>query len=217
MKLIGKLIVFEGSDYSGKTTQAKLLTDWMDLQGIPFIQSVEPGGTVFGQWARSIIKGQDENISLVPKAELFLLFAQRAQHVSEVIKPALQAGKCVVLDRFFASTFAYQMFGRGLCPAQIDDRTFHIMSDLAADALKPDMIFWFDMPVEESFKRKQNRPAFKDTFDQQDMLFHKKVRQGFKYFFQTYKHPYVKINATGPIEKIQSDVVANVKALLEIE
>ena len=159
----GKFIVFEGIDGCGKSTQAKILYDRLSEQGIPTLLTREPGGTPFGTKARSLLFSYD----LCPRAELFLLLADRAQHCYEVITPALMRGQWVISDRFTPSTIAYQGWGR-------KDR-YTMLNTYAASPLFPDITFWIDTPIDICLKRVNG-----DRFEKMGKDFYKEVRKGYK-------------------------------------
>ena len=161
--MIGKFIVFEGIDGCGKSTQSKILYDRLSEQGIPTLLTREPGGTAFGSEARSLLFAHD----LCPRAELFLLLADRAQHCHEMITPALMRGEWVISDRFTPSTIAYQGWGR-------NDR-YTMINTYAASPLFPDITFWIDTPIKICLKRIGG-----DRFEKMGEDFYTKVREGYE-------------------------------------
>ncbi len=171
-------ITFEGIEGCGKTTQAKRLTDRLTGSAVPAILTLEPGGTRIGQDIRMILL-DTQNQHLSPLAELLLYAADRAQHVDEVMKPALAAGKWVVCDRFFDATMAYQGYARGQ-----DISLIRSLNDKAASGIRPHMTFLVDCPVEVGLERalRRNRIMQQEgqaRFEKEKMEFHEAVRQGY--------------------------------------
>jgi dTMP kinase len=175
-----RFITFEGVDGSGKTTQLKVLENHLVARGKSCISTREPGGTSLGRLIRQALL-EDGKQRVAAPAELFLYLADRAQHVQEVILPALQRGKVVLCDRHTDSTLAYQGYGRG-----IDLGLLRSLNDIASRGLRPDLTLLFDCPVEIGLSRtvqRQSRAASKrsreDRFEREKIEFHEKVRKGF--------------------------------------
>jgi dTMP kinase len=169
----GLFIVFEGGEGSGKTTQAGLLHEALKSLGYSVVLTREPGDTELGVKLRNILLDTRKS-PLVKKAELFLFLADRAQHVEEVVKPALQRGSIVICDRYEASAMAYQVHAGGLPQSMV--RT---MSDWATDGLTPDVAFFLDVDPEKGLARAGR--AGMDRYEQEQLSFHNKVRSGFLY------------------------------------
>ncbi len=164
-------ITFEGGDGSGKSVQAKLLYRKLSQLGIPVLLTHEPGGTLLGQrMARWLKWARDTQIP--PLTELLLFNACRAQLVTEVVRPGLQAGKVIISDRYADSTTAYQSYGRGL-----DLETVKSVNRTATQGLKPGVTFLLDIPAEDGLARKEKRRH--DRFEQEALGFHRRVRQGY--------------------------------------
>ncbi len=170
MKRRGILISFEGIDGSGKSTQARLLFEHLRKQRRKVLFLREPGGTAVSEAVRAILL-DTRHKRLSGRAELLLFLAARAQLVDQVIIPALRAGTIVVTDRFSDSTFAYQIFGRGL-PAQIVRR----VNAFAADQIRPDLTFLVDLEVSAARGRLKQT---KDRMEASAVRFHQAVRRGF--------------------------------------
>ena len=166
---MGTFVVFEGGDGSGKTTQARLLGRRLTRGGRHIVQTHEPGGTAFGEASRRWLRSR---FSLSPMAELLLFVAARAQHVEEIIVPALAAQQTVVCDRFAASTVAYQGYGRGL-----DLELIARLNDMATRGLRPNLTVLLDIPAEVALARKKD--GFRDTFESEAAEFHQRVREGY--------------------------------------
>src|SRR5213594_540815 len=147
----GLFITFEGIEGSGKTSQIKALAAWLRRRGLSVVVTREPGGTKAGEFIRRLFLGP-RGRGLDPWAELFLIEAARAQHLAEVVRPALNAGKIVLCDRFTDSTIAYQGHGRGL-PLDVIER----LHRLPALRPAPDLTFLFDLPVREGLARAAGR------------------------------------------------------------
>ena len=136
----GLFITFEGIDGCGKSTQFQMLKEYLETQGVDFIVVREPGGTVIGEKIREILLNK-KNDSMRPLTELLLFEAARAQIAEEVIRPALEKGTCVLCDRFFDSTYAYQGYARKLGADKV-----LLLNDLATAGLEPDITFLIDIP-----------------------------------------------------------------------
>ncbi len=164
-------ITFEGGEGSGKTVQARALYKRLSQLAIPALLTHEPGGTPLGQKISRWLKwAQSTDIS--PLSELLLFNASRAQLIDDVIQPNLASGKVIICDRYVDSTTAYQSYGRGL-----DLEIVKTVSSVAARGLKPDLTVLLDIPVEAGFARK--RAKGRDRFEQEDITFHQRVREGY--------------------------------------
>lgn len=171
-------ITFEGIEGCGKSTQARRLVGHLTDLAVPAILALEPGDTRIGQEIRTILLDNRNHI-LSPLAELFLYAADRAQHVDEVIRPALSDGKWVVCDRFFDATTAYQGYGRGQ-----DISLIRLLNEKASSGIRPDMTFLVDCPVEVGLERalKRNRIMRQEAqarFEKEKIEFHEAVRGGY--------------------------------------
>lgn len=167
---MGIFITFEGIEGSGKTTQSRLLKEYLDGQGIPAIHTRNPGGTELGLKIRELVLHQ----GAYPVAELLLFLADRNQHVNEVIRPAINADKVVICDRYYHSTFAYQAGGRKIDPSAIE-----YINDLAIEGCRPDLTFLIDVTVEEGLSRARARDPELDRIEQAGLEFHRAVRESF--------------------------------------
>jgi dTMP kinase len=172
-------ITFEGGDGTGKSTQIRLLERHLIAQGKSCLTTREPGGTSLGQLLRKILL-ESGNRPISSSTELFLYLADRAQHVHEVIAPAIMQGKIVLADRYTDSTVAYQGYGRGF-----DLQLLLSLNRVATQGLIPDMTFLLDCPVELGLSRTVHRrwdpsiPKNNDRFENENLEFHEKVRRGF--------------------------------------
>jgi dTMP kinase len=173
----GRFITFEGIDGCGKTTQFRILAQWLRDRGKEVVETVEPGGTAIGQQIRRILL-DPASAEIQPRTELLLYFASRAQNVEQVIRPALEAGSIVLCDRFTDSTLVYQGCGRGLDTDVVRD-----LDRIACRGLKPDLTFLIDIDLETSLMRAKRRnervgPA-ESRIDEESAAFHERVRQGY--------------------------------------
>ena len=171
-------ITFEGIEGCGKSTQAKRLVNRLRELAVPLVFTLEPGGTTVGQKIRRILL-DSRNQHLSPLAELLLYAADRAQHVEEVIKPALEQEKWVLCDRFFDATTVYQGYARGL-----DMKLIVTLNEKASPGIRPDITFLIDCAVEVGLKRalKRNKIQFQegqDRFEREKKDFHEAVREGY--------------------------------------
>jgi dTMP kinase len=199
-------ITFEGGEGSGKSVQAKALYRRLSRLAIPAILTHEPGVTSLGRKiARWLKWGKDIRIS--PMAELMLFNASRAQLVSEVIRPGLQGGKVVICDRYADSTTAYQSYGRGL-----DLEMVRAVNETAIQGMRPDITVLLDMPVEAGLARKKDEKH--DRFEQEDVVFHQKVRQGYLELARAEPDRWLVINAGKSREEIAGTIWQRVRQLL---
>ena len=173
----GRFVVLEGIDGCGKTTQLEALRQWLPSSGLMapgarLVVSREPGGTALGQALRELLLHPPQGVQPLPRAELLLYAADRAQHVEALLLPALQAGDWVLCDRFTGSTAAYQGYGRGLPLALIDT-----LESLATGGLQADLTLWLDVSLAESRRRRGGRPA--DRIEAAGEVFQTRVAAGF--------------------------------------
>ena len=173
----GLFITLEGGEGSGKSTQIKLLAEKLRAQGRDVVITREPGGTPEAEKVRDLLVKRDGG-SWTPMAEILLLFAARQMHVETLIKPALAEGKTVISDRFTDSTRAYQSYGHGVSLDVLED-----INKLALDGFGPDLTFILDLPVEQGLgragKRLQEDNSQEDRFENLDISFHERLRQGY--------------------------------------
>ncbi|WP_258084761.1 dTMP kinase [Thermococcus thermotolerans] len=201
---MGAFIVMEGIDGAGKSTQAKLLAKWFEEKGYDVILTKEPTDTAFGKLIRKLVltggrEGIIDGARISHEAEALLFAADRAEHVSKLIKPAVEAGKVVISDRYFYSSLAYQ-WARGL--------DLEWLIDLNRFAIRPDLVILLDLPVKESMKRINGR-SIKTEFDKIAEL-QKKVREN--YLKLAERFPEIRIvNALASVEDIHNDIVALVE------
>ena len=187
----GRFLAFEGGEATGKTTQARLLAERLGA-----VLTREPGGTEAGERVRSIVL--DPSVPLSFRAEALLMAAARAQHVSEVIEPALAAGRHVVTDRFTASSLAYQGVGRGLGVDQVA-----ALSDFATGGLEPDLVLLLDLPLDVTAARLSDVP---DRLEQEGAPFHARVGAAFRQLAAADPARWVLVPAAGTVEEVAERV-----------
>ena len=203
----GRFITFEGVEGCGKSTQMARLLEWMEKAGLPVLATREPGGTKVGEGIRELLLTPREE-GLDAGAELLLYEAARAQHVGEVIRPALEAGIHVLCDRFFDSTTAYQAFGRGLDEEMVLD-----LNHMASGGLVPDLTLLFSVAIEEGLGRARGDSAG-DRLEGESLAFHRKVQAGFEALAQREPGRFRTLG-DGPIEQVHEKVVNIVKERFE--
>ncbi len=169
----GKFVTFEGCEGSGKSTQLKLLGEYLSSSGADFIMTREPGGSAIAEDIRKIILN-GEYVNMCAECEALLYAAARIQHLKEVVEPALAAGKLVVCDRFVDSSFAYQGEARGLGKEFIAG-----INSFALENYSPDLTVFLDIPPREAFARKHGADL-NDRMEKAGMSFHEKVYEGYK-------------------------------------
>jgi len=205
----GRFISFEGLDGSGKTTQIRLLADWLGAQGREVVFAVEPGGTRVGEQIRAILLDVSHR-ELAPETELLLYFASRAQNVAEVIRPALARGALVLADRFTDSTIAYQGYGRGL-----GESTVRQLHHIACGDLFPDLTLLLDVDPEIGLARARGRGAL-NRMDEQAREFYRKVREAYRELACAEPERFRLIDASRDIEQVARAVRDAVAPLLSI-
>lgn len=220
----GKLISFEGLDGAGKTTQIEMLENWLKKRGIPYLRTREPGGTDFGREIRELLLSVgNPALKIDPLAEALLFQADRAQHFSGVILPALQEGKHVITDRCFDASIAYQGYARGLGAERIE-----ALSMIATQGHKPDLTIFLDLDPKQVYKRvgvqlsipfdeEHNRNGVREEpnrLDTEAQSFHRRVREGFLALARDHPERIKTINASHSIQAIHQKIVAQIKLLL---
>lgn len=206
-------ISFEGIEGCGKSTQIGLLAAALQQSGYQIIQTREPGGCPIANQIRSILLDAD-NHTMVPTTELLLYAAARAQHLAEVVRPALAAGSVVLCDRFSDATRAYQAFGRG-----IERATIETLNSLACKGLAPDLTLLLDCPVEVGLGRARQRIEScsgprEERFELESLVFHQRVREGYLQLAAEEPQRFRVINANGTPETVAQTILANVRARL---
>ncbi len=206
-------ITFEGIEGCGKSTQAKRLVNHLRELAVPLVFTLEPGGTTVGQKIRLILL-DSRNQHLSPLAELLLYAADRAQHVEEVIKPALEQGKWVLCDRFFDATTVYQGYARGL-----DMKLIVTLNEKASPGIRPDITFLIDCAVEVGLKRalKRNKIQFQegqDRFEREKKDFHEAVREGYLTMAMEDRERFVVVDGTLKEDELEEIIFKHVEPFI---
>ncbi len=201
-------VTFEGIEGSGKTSQLRFLAAHLRAAGRAVVETREPGGTAAGAAIRRLLLGA-EAVPLTPLAELLLYCADRTQHVSEVVRPALAAGRVVLSDRFSDSTVAYQGYGRGL-----DLETLRALDAHARNGLAPGLTFLLDCPVEVGLARARGRAGVEDRFERESIAFHERVRQGFHALAAAEPGRFCILDAAAPLAQVRARMVAEAERRL---
>ncbi len=210
MVMRGKFITIEGTEGVGKSTNIEFITQNLKQSGIDFIRTREPGGTQLAEELRDILlANRDEKFNST--AELLIIFAARAQHLNQVILPALAEGKWVVCDRFTDATYAYQGYGRGLSLDEIKYLEQHVQG-----TLRPDQVFLLDIDVEVGLERAAKRGAL-DRFEKEKLEFFERVRAGYKKRAAENPMGYSIIDANLPIDIVQQEILLCLKKLISTE
>ncbi len=203
----GLFITVEGTDGSGKTTQIKLMEKFLSAQGVDVILSREPGGTQISEMIRDLIL-DPRNTDISPLTEMMLYAAARAQHVFQVIRPALESGKYVICDRFVDSSYAYQGCGRG-----VDLKTVADVNRAAVDGVVPDITFFLDIDPRLAIERRIKSTGA-DRIEQEKMDFHIRVYEGYRKMALLYPDRIKTIDASKSIEEISSQIKIYLKEIL---
>lgn len=201
----GPFIVLEGPEGAGKSVQARLLADWLREHGRDVVETREPGGTPAGDAIRSILL-QSDHLQLVPETESLLMAASRAQHVHELLLPALQAGKAVVCDRYVDSSYAYQGAGR-----QLGIENLRPLQEFATAGLQPTLRILLDLPVEVGLARRHGDRDQVNRIDLAPTEFHERVRSAYLELAHADPAGWVVIDATADV----ATVAANVQTVVE--
>ena len=199
--MTGRFITIEGGEGAGKSTAQRYLAEKLTAQGISVLQTREPGGTPLAEAIRRNLLSLDEEAP-VEMAELLLVFAARAQHLSKVIEPALNQGQWVLCDRFTDATYAYQGAGRGLSAKHIGKLEALVQGDR-----RPDTVILLDMPPEIGLARARARGAL-DRFEQEKHAFFERVRQGYLGRAAEFPDRYVIVDAAQELSRVQKSLEA---------
>ena len=196
----GKFITFEGCEGVGKSKQLRLIAEYLQGQGKEYLLVREPGSTVISEQIREIILNP-VNSAMTAECEVFLYMASRAQLVRETIRPALRAGKLVICDRFIDSSTAYQGYARGLGAERIEQ-----LNMIAIEDCVPDCTVFLDLSPEESFKRKGGADKG-DRLEREDISFHDRVYEGYKYAESRAGERFLNIKPTGTALETHAEIV----------
>jgi dTMP kinase len=194
-------ITFEGSEGSGKSTQADRLAARLQRCGIRYILTHEPGGTPIGESIRDLLQFAPHNSNMTSETELLLFEASRSQLIREVIKPALEGGMCVVADRFFDSTTVYQGAAR-----KLDREMIERLNSFAVGDCVPDITFVLDVDAATAQSRMQHQPRKADRMEQQPAEFYERVREGYRELAARQPGRIILIDGSGDIDEIEKRI-----------
>lgn len=194
-------ISFEGTEGVGKTTLIRKIYDYFLSQGKEVVLSREPGGTPMAEQIRALLLAVNHDEKMCNDTELLLMYAARAQHLDQVILPALQAGKIVLCDRFSDASFAYQCAGRGLSEEKLQLLNANFVSRM------PDITFWLDAPIELGMDRARARGAL-DRFEQEKVTFFEKVRGGYATLAERHPERLKRLDASQSPEQVFKQALA---------
>lgn len=203
----GFFITIEGPDGAGKSTQIPLIKGFLESRGLEVVLTREPGGTLIGEKIRELLLDK-EHQEMSDITEALLYAASRAQHVEELIKPALKEGKVVLCDRFVDSSLVYQGMGRGL-----GIKTIKSINNFATSGLEPDLTIFLDIAPEIGLQRVKSREE-EDRLEQEKLEFHKKVYEGYIELVHMYPQRMKVIDANRTIEEITKGIETQLKILL---
>ncbi|MBN2539620.1 MAG: dTMP kinase [Deltaproteobacteria bacterium] len=212
---MGVFVTFEGIEGSGKTTQIKKAGDYLKEKGVPFVVTGEPGGTPVGNELRKILLDRTA-LSLSGRTELLLFAADRAQHIKEVIAPALQRGEIVLCDRFSDATIAYQGYGR-----KQDIKSVREICDFASQSLVPDMTFLFDISADQGLDRVTDRARraghvpLEDRFEREHLKFHEIIRSGYLALAEEDSDRFKVIDASRDVAEVHREVCMHLEGLIK--
>jgi len=197
----GSFLTIEGGEGAGKSTMMDRVAAWLESRGRQVVRTREPGGTELAEKLRHILLDKT-NTGLSDQAELLLVFAARAQHLTELIRPALARGDTVLCDRFTDATWAYQGGGRGL-PAE----DIAVLERLVHGDLQPDLTLLLDIPVEQGLQRASRRSE-SDRFEEESLGFFERVREAYLRRAAAAPQRFVVIDASGGVEQVWERVEA---------
>ena len=206
----GRFITFEGGEGAGKSTQARRLVEKLQARGISVVLTREPGGSEGAEAIRNLVVIGDAD-RWTPTAETLLMYAGRSDHLTRLIRPALEAGTWVVCDRFSDSTRAYQGAGGGVAPAFIETIEAEVVGDT-----RPDLTLIFDMPVEIGLERAFGRDMFEARFESKGLAFHQRLRDAFLAIGADDPQRCALINAGGTLEEVADEVWTAVSSRLDL-
>lgn len=201
MSTQGKFVTLEGCDGCGKTTQLKLLSSYLERNGVAHVFTREPGGSRIAEDIRGMILNK-ENKEMTDACEALLYAAARVQHLQERVLPALEAGKLVVCDRYIDSSYAYQGEARGL--------GYEAVKEINRYARMPDLTIFLDIMPEDAFRRKKGIDE-NDRMELQGLAFHQKVYEGYKKMEKREPERFVAVNAYASVEEIHEAILAVMK------
>jgi dTMP kinase len=196
-------ITFEGGEGCGKSTHAELLKNYLESKGKEVVLTKEPGGTPLGATLRKLLLDNESSVEIT--SEIFLFAADRIEHVEKVIRPALNAGKVVISDRYLDSTIAYQLGGRWL-----PEDLVRYINWISCRGVLPDLTLFLDVKVEDGLKRAKERGAI-DRFEKELMAFHERVRDKYLEIEANEPERVKRIETYKTIEEVQQDILQYIK------
>ncbi len=206
--MTGKFITIEGSEGVGKSSNIAFIENYLLDAGKDVLLTREPGGTELGEAIRDLLLDA-KNTAMCSDTELLLMFAARAQHLEEVIRPALAVGKWVICDRFTDATYAYQGGGRGIPESRIA-----ILEEWVQDGLQPDLTLLLDMPVAAGLERAGQRSA-PDRFEQEKLAFFERVREAYLARAKKYDQRFRVVDAEPALATVEAQIRDILDALLK--
>jgi dTMP kinase len=210
---VSLFITFEGPDGSGKSTQIELLREHLEKRGVSVVLTREPGGTSIGEQIRNVLHDV-QNTEMLPNTEILLYSASRAQHVGQVIRPALERGELVLCDRYAESTMAYQGWGHGL-----DVGLLGTITSFATGGLRPDLIVYLDIDVETGLQRKiaafQLGGSEWNRMDQKGREFHERVRRGYLSMASEEPDRWLVVDGNRTVDEIHAEIRERVTSFRE--
>lgn len=206
--MAGLFVTFEGGDASGKTTQIGLLAEWLKEQGKTVVVTREPGGSDLGNELRDIVLHRRGFIA--PRAEALIYAADRAHHIHEVVRPALERGEVVLQDRYLDSSVAYQGAGRVLDPSEVRE-----VSLWATEGLMPDVTVLLDVPADIGLARQASEERAYDRLEAEALEFHERVRDSYLAIAQENPDRVVVIDGTAAIDEVHRAVLERVSQALD--
>jgi dTMP kinase len=201
------LITFEGIEGCGKSTQVDLLFEYLVNKGYSVIKTREPGGTAFGEALRGV--ALQKNMQVFPLSELLTIMAIRAQHVEEVIMPALENRAVILCDRFVDASYAYQGYGRG-----IDLGIIETLNRLVTKGIRPNLTVVIDCPAGVGIKRKSKNDRILDRFEKEKLPFHRKIRSAYLKLAEEDQKRFFVVDGKSKVEDIQRIIREKVESLL---
>ena len=202
----GIFVTFEGIEGSGKSTQVRMLVEYLKEHKLDYITTREPGGTPIAESIRTLLLDPG-NAEMLPATELLLYCASRAQHTGELILPALAAGKIVICDRYYDSTYAYQGAAR-----RLDEQMIETLTKMASFDTQPDLTVLLDVPVQAGLLRIKDRTL--DRLEQEDISFHERVRQHYLSIAKKYSSRFLVLNGLDDPDQIHRQIIQSLTVLI---
>jgi len=207
----GGFLVLDGVNGAGKTTLLKAITAYINDEGFDIVETKEPGSTQIGSEIRKLLLETNTD-AMEHLTEMFLFSADRAEHVSKLIEPALKRGALVISDRYYYSTATFQGYGR-----ELDIKTVENINSIAVQEIYPDLVILLDLDPSQGLNRARQRNSIdnnqnRDSFEEEELEFHKRLRQGFLEIAERYREPFFVLDAT----KGKEELFLEVKPLIDL-